>query len=308
MSSLDNLNIRLNYRGGAKQIDRMNADKLQSLRKALLSSYQAATAVLRDGREFRCLINPNKLTMEIDDKILSIPFNDICLTSNENEVIGVKPGDVITWKENDTHWLIYSHLLQETAYFRGGMRQCDTSIEINGINYWIYIKGPDAKSIDWQNKGFFYNDLNYTLEMYISNDQNTNEFFHRFTKLKLFGKSWQVEAVDNISTEGIIAVYLKEDFTNEFEEIKQPIIEPEQPDYIPRIDGPQKVYPFEKYTYTRVGLNDGTWSLSNQCAKILSQSGNNIEIEIITGRSGTVNLIHTFGREVITYPITILSI
>ena len=64
----------------------------------------------------------------------------------------------------------------------------------------------------------------------------------------------------------------------------------------------------EKYTYTRVGLNNGTWSLSNQCAKILSQSGNNIEIEIITGRSGTVNLIHTFGREVMTYPITILSI
>lgn len=308
MSSLDNLNTRLRYMGGAKQVDRMASDKLHSLRKALLSSYQAATAVLHDGREFRCLINPNKLTMEIDDKVLSIPFEDVCLNNNKNEAIGVKPGDVITWKENNTHWLIYSHLLQETAYFRGCMRQCDTQVEINGINYWVYIKGPDAKSIDWQNKGFFYNGLNYTLEMYISNDQNTNEFFHRFTKLKFLEKSWQVEAIDNISTEGIIAVYLKEDFTNKFEGLSEPIEEPEKPDGLPRIEGPQIVRPFEIYNYTRLGINSGTWSLSNNCAKIISQSGNEITIEITTGRSGQVDLIHTFGREVMSYPITILSI
>jgi hypothetical protein len=38
----------------------MYEDKRRSLRKALLYSYQSNTAILSDGREFRCLINPDK--------------------------------------------------------------------------------------------------------------------------------------------------------------------------------------------------------------------------------------------------------
>jgi hypothetical protein len=77
---------------------------------ALNYSYQSATAGLADGREFRCLINPNKISMELDDKMISIPFQDYCLNSESQEVetIGVKVGDVVEWKENGTHWLIYS--------------------------------------------------------------------------------------------------------------------------------------------------------------------------------------------------------
>jgi hypothetical protein len=95
----------------------MIEDKQRSLNKALLYSYQSATAVLSDGREFRCLINPNKISMELDDKVLSIPFKDICLnkarpegetTSEGKEVIGVQCGDTIEWKDNGTHWIIYS--------------------------------------------------------------------------------------------------------------------------------------------------------------------------------------------------------
>ena len=79
---LDNLNIRLNYMGGKKAEDRMITDKLRTLKKALLYSYQAATAVLEDGREFRCLINPDKLKNDYDNKILSIPYYDICLNKD----------------------------------------------------------------------------------------------------------------------------------------------------------------------------------------------------------------------------------
>ena len=109
MSGLDNLGLRLQYTGGNRQIDRMNEDKLKSLKKALLYSYQSATAILADGREFRCLINPDKLKNVYDDKIISIPFKDICLnkdrigkTTNGIEDIGMKPGDIFTWKENET--------------------------------------------------------------------------------------------------------------------------------------------------------------------------------------------------------------
>jgi hypothetical protein len=83
--SLDTLRMRLEYNGGIQQ-NRMGESKLKSLKKSLLYSYQAATAVLEDEREFRCLINPDKLKNEYDNKIISIPFEDVCL--NENEIKG----------------------------------------------------------------------------------------------------------------------------------------------------------------------------------------------------------------------------
>jgi hypothetical protein len=121
----ENLNIRLNYMGGRKAEDRMINDKLRTLKKALLYSYQAATAVLEDGREFRCLINPDKLKNDYDNKILSIPFYDICLNAEKvgtttmgEESTGLQVGDIFTWKETETDWLVYLRYLEEDAYFR----------------------------------------------------------------------------------------------------------------------------------------------------------------------------------------------
>ena len=111
MRALEGMKTRLQYSGGVNQQDRMNQDKLRVLRKALLYSYQAATAILEDGREFRCLINPDKLKTSYDEKIISIPYEDICLnpefskretTSQGIESIDLLPGDVFTWKENNT--------------------------------------------------------------------------------------------------------------------------------------------------------------------------------------------------------------
>lgn len=103
--SLELLEKRINYRGGANQQNRMIQDKLKSLKKALLYSYQAATAVLKDGRQFRCLINPDKNKPDYDNKIISIPFKDVCLnepkvgTTTQGTVqIGMKPGDVFCTK------------------------------------------------------------------------------------------------------------------------------------------------------------------------------------------------------------------
>ena len=203
MSELKNLRNRVNYAGGARQVDRMVKDKARSLEKSLFASYQSATAVLTDGREFRCLINPNKISMEMNDKVLSIPFEDICLnkprpegekTSEGREVIGVKCGDTIQWKENGTYWLIYARYLQEIAYFRGMMRQCESEpLEIGGKRFWYYLKGPSETGIDWQKtKNFIFNNLNYSIEIYISNTTETNEFFQRFKKLKVKGKPYEV--------------------------------------------------------------------------------------------------------------------
>lgn len=311
--SLNNLKKRVQYRGGSRQIDRMIEDKERGLSKALLYSYQSATAVLKDGREFRCLINPNKISMDLDDKMLSIPFNDTCLTSQKKEDIGIKCGDVITWKENNTHWIVYSQYLQERAYFRGLMRQCENdALEIGGKLFYYYLKGPDEKGIDWQKtKHFIFNDLNYTVEIYISNTTETNEFFHRFKKLKIKGKNWEVQAVDNLSTDGILTVYLKEDYSNEWapeetEEIIPPIEDTET--LGPKIQGPIEVYPYDIIEYKILNSAPGAWLLSNNRAKILEQNESFVKIEITTGKSGSVSLIYKTDNGEIFQNISILSL
>jgi hypothetical protein len=60
------------------------------------------------------LINPDKNKPAYDNKILSIPYKDICLnaprigkTSEGLVDTNIKPGDVFTWKKTNTHWLVY---------------------------------------------------------------------------------------------------------------------------------------------------------------------------------------------------------
>lgn len=194
--SLETLKTRLDFNGGEPQISRMNTDKLKSLKKALLYSYQSATAILADGREFRCLINPDKLKNEYDNKIISIPFEDICLnkerkgtTTEGVEEIGMAPGQIFTWKENNTDWIVFLQRLEETAYFRAEIRRCKYETEINGIKYKVYAGKHSLDKIDWlDEKGLLWNDLDYTLEMYITKDENTEANLARFDIIKLNGQ------------------------------------------------------------------------------------------------------------------------
>ena len=297
--SLNTLKTRLKYRGGITQKDRMIKDKLTSLKGALDCSYQSAIAILQDGREFQCLINPNKISMELDDKMLSIPFENICLTSNKIEQTNIQCGQVLEWKETGTHWLVYSQHLQELAYFKGLMRQCSGEpIEIDGQKYWYYLKGPDDKSIDWQKtKNLIFNNLNYTVEIYISNDQRTKQFFQRFKKCKLQGKTFEVQAVDDVSINGILLVYLKEYYVNVWE--KEPELPPEEPEFNPNdayLLGEFNVYPYDIKTYTFGNLVGGKWELSNNKAKIISQDQQSLIVEIVSGKSGSVDLIYKLNN------------
>lgn len=341
MSGLKNLQTRLNYTGGANQVERMKEDKVRSLNKSLLYSYQSATAVLSDGREFRCLINPNKISMESDDKILSIPFEDICLnkeigangpTSKGKEPIGVKCGDVIEWKENGTHWIVYSQYLQEIAYFRGQMRQCQSEpITIGNEKFYYYLKGPSEKGIDWQkSKHFILNDLNYSLEIYISNTKTTKQLFQRFSKIKLPFKNslgeieerpYEVQATDDLSTEGIITVYLKEDFKNEWapvqDEEEKPALNSNIESPVALIIGPDKVYPYDTVSYSIAHPSNGVWLLKEEKdgvlvntkkAVILKSNESSVEIEIITGKSGDIKLIYSDDMDDVVLDIKILSL
>lgn len=318
------MKVRLQYRGGRQQ-DRMIEDKLRSLKKALIYSYQGATAKFEDGREFRCLMNPSKVIIDEDIKVISMPYKELQLNKEiwqyerhekADEETGISPGDVIEWVETGTHWLIYNQHLEERAYFRGDARRCDYQIEIGDKKYWIYFKGPKEKLIDWQkNSNNYINTMNYTALMYITNDDTTKEYFSRFKIIKIDGEPWEVQSVDKLTTKGIITITLKEWYKNSIEEAAAAEnSEPEEesdvePIDAPAISGETTVYPYQKYSYSIVGLESGTWSIDNpKKVKIVSQTATTVELEVLTGRSGSAVLTFTNDNEIVSLELTIASL
>ena len=329
MQGLENLNIRLNNMGGKQQQKRMNEDKLRTLKKALWYSYQAATAELADGRQFRCLINPEKIKNSYDNKYISIPFEDVCLNAKEDEevieeserakqkkenveTIGMKPGDTFTWVENGTDWLVYLRRFEETAYFRAEIRRCKYTADINGINYKCYVARNSVDNIDWRRqKDTIWNSIDYGATMYITKDATTEEFFHRFTVVKINNRPWEVQAIDDMSSDGIIIIALKEWYNNEFAETaneNQQVENEETQNELPRIIGKTQVYPYDKLTYTIENIEQGIWSIDSQKIKILNESSDSITIEVITGRSGDFIVKYITENQEISLPVKILSL
>ena len=327
--SLELLNKRLQYQGG-NQEQRFINDKLRGLKKALLYSYQAATAILSDGKEFRCLINPDKNKPAYDNKILSIPYKDICLNAprvgktSEGEIdINIKPGDVFTWKETDTHWLVYLQYIEEDAYFRSEIRRCDQQIKIGENSYWVYIRGPVETSIEWSQKaGIEWNTMNYSLVMYITADEVTNKYFERFKTVKVLDprinkeKTWQVVGVDPYYGDGIIQVFLDEYFENSIadavakEESDQNDIENPVDETNAYINGPTKVQQYSKAYYEINNAENGRWYLKwKDNEQDLNSSLKIIPLNISIGELGTFTLIYRIqGQDDITLDVNIVAL
>jgi len=321
MSSLDNLKKRIEYNGGKNQEERMNLDKLRSLKKALLYSYQAQTAILKDNREFRCLINHDKLKEDYDDKIISIPYRDICLNAGERkgkthegeEEIGMKVGDTFTWKETNTRWIVIQEILEENAYFRGTIRKAEDEIVIDGQTYYGYL-GKWTKGELWHTKGLnSWSEMGYEVVLYITKDEVTQGYFERFKKLWISGKYWEVQFVNDMTSDTMLIVYLKETFINEFEDAEgaaQGSSDETQEDITGAraIQGKDSLYPYDIATYTIEEGLEGTWSLSNNKAMINRQNATEVNITVTTSKSGTVDLIYTNNDETIVKTITIKSL
>lgn len=302
MSIQDNLNKRLAYMGGNAE-GRLQKGKLKSLKKALLYSYQAATAVLQDGRKFRCLMNPSKLKADYTTNIISIPYEDICLgiynedaeelettTSKDIEHIGMKPGDVFMWLETNTHWLVTLEHLEEDAYFRAEVNRCDNQIEIDGELFWVAIKGPNELSLEWKIKNnTIINSLNYDLVLYVTKNETTSSFFHRHQKMKIDGNNWVVAGVNSYYGEGVIEVFLEEAFNNSIADA----VAAEQENQLQKpsaIVGPNTLNPYDKATYT-IPIKGGVWKTDfNRIS--LTQDDNTVTLEVLYGKSGKFNLYY----------------
>lgn len=274
MSGLESMQKRMAFDGGATSDGRIVRGKYLSFKSALEDSYQAEWIVLNDRRQ-RCLINPDKLTEEYDQKEISIDFES-----------GMKVGDIFYWERTNSYWMVYLQRLEEEAYFRAQIRQCNYQIN----NWWVYLRGPIETALVWNQKhSIEFNDMNYTVLLYVPKSEETQAFFKRFQIVKFDGHNWRVAAVDRYSQEGIIEVYLEEYFDNEMEDnmVKPEIKEPDKT--VPYIDGLSSVEPYAtNVTYKIMNCSlQGKFVVSSKKVKVIRQTETEIVLEIITGKSGS---------------------
>lgn len=274
----------MNFLGGQDPLGRINAGKLRSLKGALRNSYQSASILrLADGETHQCLINPDRVKPDYDNKIISI----------QSEA-GMRTGDTFYWGANNTYWLIILRELTETAYFRGFIRRCRHKLVIEGSDYYVYVQGPTETSIKWNQKGdLTWNRMNLSLTMYVTKTEDSLDFFKRFNTVLLDNKTWQIEATDSTSMEGIIQVSLGEYFNNPLENLQSPppVFVPANPSD-PHISGEVFVKPYDIQTYMAMNMTGETWSISNDKARILESDNDSVTVEVTSGKSGSFTLAY----------------
>ena len=299
-SGLEKMKKRLNYDGYDYNDNQIVKGKYNSFKSALRASYQAEWIELNDNK-YRCLINPDKLKENYDQKEISIDFDS-----------KIKNGDIFYWNRTNHYWLVYLQDYSEEAYFRASIRRCDYQIDVNGTPYWIYLRGPVETALIWRQKHQIeFNELNYSILFYIQKNEETVDYFSRLKIVKFDGHTWRVAATDKYSQEGIIEVYLEEYFDNDMEDAEVPVEIVEQDTTQPYIDGPQLVRPYDtNLSYSIVGLKGGKFVVNSNKVIINNSTETSCVLEILTGRAGSFDLIYQFDdnkKEDITLKVTIQS-
>lgn len=206
--SFSTLAARLQYNGG-NQLERIKKNKLRSFKSALKNSYNTRMIKTPLGSAFPCLINSDDLKSDYDKKIISVEFDS-----------RLEAGDTFECLDDGTHWMIYLPYLTETAYLRSQIIRCRYTLDIDGVNYWIYFQGPTETDIRWfQKSNVNINELNLSGTIYIKKDARTLQFFHRFKQFIIENNTWEAQVVDSITVPGIIEIEVQEFYNNVAEQL-----------------------------------------------------------------------------------------
>ena len=257
--------------GGPAQQSRMITDKRKTLDRVIKYSYQGAF-VQRIGEKTKpapALINPNKLKQDYDDKILSIGFE-----------YDFQPGDIFEWCQTGTYWLIYLQDLTELAYFRGDIRKCSYQIvwideQNEEHKTYAAIRGPVETKINYiQKHTISLDEPNYSLNILMPLTNESLNYFKRYNKFYLQNDDkkvcWRVEAVDWISTPGILEITAVEYYANKSEDdienglvgaLVAKKIDPNEGDLTQIISGETFIKPKKEYSYVcNKIIPDGKWN------------------------------------------------
>lgn len=289
------MKLRLSYAGG--DADGRNVKgKLRSFHSALENSYQAEWITFKD-KKCRCLINASQLNEDLDKKFISIDFDS-----------GIKEGSVFYWDRTNQYWLVNLQQHTEEAYFKGDIRRCEFTTEINGTPYWTSLKGPKQEDAEWINKqGVVVNNLNYSMAFQVTKDSKTMNYFTRFKVIKLKNRfldaetgewleeehRWQVVATDKWSHDGVIDVYVNEYADNAMEDAAVSPEIPEQDPTLPYIDGPRTVEIYQPLVeYVIKNASNGVFVVNSSKVEIVNSDENTCVLNILTGKSGEFEILY----------------
>lgn len=280
--------LQLAKRGGFPQQERMIRDKRKALDRATLYSYQAARirkcsslnpTFVDTTVPVRALINPDKNKFDYDNKILSVGFE-----------YDFHPGDVFEWMRTNSYWLITLQDLNEIAYFRGEIRRCDYNLswldeDGNIQTSYVSVRGPVETKINFiQKHGISVDEPNHSLHIYMPRTPEACKYFRRYAKFYLSSADapvdkicWRVEAVDAVSTVGILELNAVEYYANEQQDdIDNGIVNA----HIQKVEIPEKnedtaiigetfIKPKVEYIYYVNTNRDGYWYLGQAKVPVL---------------------------------------
>ena len=306
IDGINHQSARLRVHGGNRQQERMIKDKRRSLDHAVWNSYQAAEVVRVDAKykkPVRALINPNKLKMDYDDKIISVGYE-----------YNFKCGDVFEWLGTNSHWIIYLQDLTELAYFRGDIRKCSYEIEWEDEDgkhsTYAAVRGPVETKIDYiQKHGISVDNPNYSLNILMPLNEENLKYFKRYSKFYLQDQHeaaekicWRVQAIDWISTPGILEITAVEYYANETEDdvengiVGGLIVKPENPNppiVEEMIVGETFIKPKKTFTFSYVGSAVANWEVDRKYPVIITVNPENekeITLKWNSGYSGQFEL------------------
>lgn len=275
LSGRDHQKVLLDQLGGADQQERMILEKRRDLAKAVYLSHQSAE-ILKYGDEqavpVRALINPNKLKQDYDDKLVSVDY-----------IHGFATGDIFEWVGTGTYWLIYLQDLTERAYLRGNIRRCSYKIawenECGQLHEtYAAVRGPVETTINnVTSSKISIDNPNLSVSLLLPLNDDTLQYFRRYNKFYLQKANggveslkvcWKIQAIDWISTPGILEVVAMEDYSNSQEDDLESgivgglVVSPMDPPINEEclIEGENLIDAKFEYVYTYTGDAFGEWS------------------------------------------------
>ena len=268
LNNLELMHKRALAANNDRQHNRMIMDKLRSLQRALLYSYQAAW-IKKDNDPnatwVRALINPDKVKFDYDEKLVSVEWE-----------YGFHPGDTFEWgKDTGSHWIILKTEDTELAYFRGNIRRCKYLVAVDPETHeefgkWCAIRGPvETKLNQIQKAGLVVDVPNLTLDIYMTDSEQNRRTFERYKRFEFDGRYWKVQAPDFISTPGIYEIQAEEDYECHEDEMFIRVEEPEEsvPDDVNEIIGDSSVKPTEEHYFHMKFAEEGNWSITLPASK-----------------------------------------
>jgi hypothetical protein len=294
-NNFDIFKKRLGARG-VTEADRMAKDKYDSFKYALVHSYNSET-VEKNGASYKALVSDDKVSMDQDQKNLSIEFTSGC-----------KVGDTLYWGRTDTHWVVITQHITERAYFRGDMRKALYKIkwrDDTGKVYeqWVSLLGPTETKIDEQEKkGISFDAPNNSLTLWLGAGEGTAAL-KRYKNIYVAGKVWRINVADDLTSPGLIKLHLSEDLIDKDKDNQEEQLARDHEHMITEvpqvgetaISGLEKVSPVMgmTQTYTVEPSNvAGVWSVDPQFATIGRQDGISATINF-TGKVGITQITYS---------------